>query len=111
MQAILVYGRKTWAIKDEDTRRLKRSVYWMRRWMCSVYFFSSRRRHTICIGDWSSDVCSSDLAGGVFGHITKEDMDGCGIGQYSLSDPDGIVLDLSEREASRAAYSSEGLHA
>src|SRR5437879_12235035 len=24
-------------------------------------FFSSRRRHTIYIGDWSSDVCSSDL--------------------------------------------------
>src|ERR1017187_10202828 len=24
-------------------------------------FFSSRRRHTRCIGDWSSDVCSSDL--------------------------------------------------
>src|ERR1017187_6650854 len=23
-------------------------------------FFSSRRRHTRCIGDWSSDVCSSD---------------------------------------------------
>src|SRR5690348_17818566 len=23
--------------------------------------FSSRRRHTICTGDWSSDVCSSDL--------------------------------------------------
>src|SRR6201989_3011499 len=25
------------------------------------FFFSSRRRHTIYIGDWSSDVCSSDL--------------------------------------------------
>src|SRR2546426_2568081 len=25
-------------------------------------FFSSRRRHTILQGDWSSDVCSSDLA-------------------------------------------------
>src|SRR5574338_1450347 len=24
-------------------------------------FFSSRRRHTRCHGDWSSDVCSSDL--------------------------------------------------
>src|SRR6266542_6002914 len=23
-------------------------------------FFSSRRRHTICYRDWSSDVCSSD---------------------------------------------------
>src|SRR3989449_1488121 len=31
--------------------------------MCSFYlfFFSSRRRHTRCSRDWSSDVCSSDL--------------------------------------------------
>src|SRR5437762_8905040 len=27
------------------------------------FFFSSRRRHTRYIGDWSSDVCSSDLLG------------------------------------------------
>src|SRR5256885_4574970 len=26
------------------------------------FFFSSRRRHTILQGDWSSDVCSSDLS-------------------------------------------------
>src|SRR3989442_1840027 len=26
-----------------------------------VFFFSSRRRHTRCGRDWSSDVCSSDL--------------------------------------------------
>src|SRR5262245_63014014 len=26
------------------------------------FFFSSRRRHTRCVSDWSSDVCSSDLA-------------------------------------------------
>src|ERR1017187_10768159 len=25
------------------------------------FFFSTRRRHTRYIGDWSSDVCSSDL--------------------------------------------------
>jgi hypothetical protein len=43
-----------------------------------------------------------DIAGGIFGHITKEDMDGCRVGQYSLSDPDGIVLDLSERELSHS---------
>src|ERR1039458_10742843 len=24
-------------------------------------FFASRRRHTRCLSDWSSDVCSSDL--------------------------------------------------
>src|SRR5262245_62886742 len=31
------------------------SVYLVR------FFFSSRRRHTRCLSDWSSDVCSSDL--------------------------------------------------
>src|SRR2546429_5900595 len=28
---------------------------------CCLFFFSSRRRHTRCSRDWSSDVCSSDL--------------------------------------------------
>ena len=28
-----------------------------------IFFFSSRRRHTRCSRDWSSDVCSSDLFG------------------------------------------------
>src|SRR5688500_17215639 len=28
-----------------------------------LFFFSSRRRHTRLQGDWSSDVCSSDLTG------------------------------------------------
>src|SRR5690349_22819560 len=27
-----------------------------------LFFFSSRRRHTRSLRDWSSDVCSSDLA-------------------------------------------------
>src|SRR5205807_5263978 len=31
------------------------------------FFFSSRRRHTRLQGDWSSDVCSSDLARVVVG--------------------------------------------
>src|SRR6266850_5321614 len=31
----------------------------------SFFFFSSRRRHTRLQGDWSSDVCSSDLVGGI----------------------------------------------
>src|SRR5256884_686454 len=29
--------------------------------MSVYFFFSSRRRHTRCSRDWSSDVCSSDL--------------------------------------------------
>src|SRR5215813_14710311 len=40
------------------------------------FFFSSRRRHTRCGRDWSSDVCSSDLIdpigmmGAVFSYLT-----------------------------------------
>src|SRR5207245_7493731 len=32
-------------------------------WLCVwfLFVFSSRRRHTRCYRDWSSDVCSSDL--------------------------------------------------
>src|SRR5262249_56180560 len=30
---------------------------------CVCVFFSSRRRHTRLVSDWSSDVCSSDLPG------------------------------------------------
>src|SRR5688572_32179852 len=30
--------------------------------LIDAFFFSSRRRHTIFDCDWSSDVCSSDLA-------------------------------------------------
>src|SRR5207248_4317646 len=29
----------------------------------NVFFFSGRARHTTSYGDWSSDVCSSDLRG------------------------------------------------
>src|SRR5262245_12519840 len=28
--------------------------------LVGMFFFSSRRRHTRCLSDWSSDVCSSD---------------------------------------------------
>src|SRR6266498_743318 len=38
-----------------------------------VFFFSSRRRHTRCGRDWSSDVCSSDL------HRLGEDGVGAGL--------------------------------
>src|SRR5262249_59340708 len=39
-----------------------------------LFFFSSRRRHTRLVSDWSSDVCSSDLfvaRGGGFRHGRK----------------------------------------
>src|SRR5437762_9438758 len=36
------------------------------------FFFSSRRRHTRYIGDWSSDVCSSDLQPALAALTTEE---------------------------------------
>src|ERR1022692_264342 len=33
------------------------------------FFFSSRRRHTRLQGDWSSDVCSSDLITSTIIHL------------------------------------------
>src|SRR5256885_11947214 len=36
---------------------------WIMQSACIFFFFSSRRRHTRLQGDWSSDVCSSDLYG------------------------------------------------
>src|SRR3954453_2930699 len=36
-------------------------MYWLMSHLCVLFFFSSRRRHTRCGRDWSSDVCSSDL--------------------------------------------------
>src|SRR5215471_18572399 len=38
------------------------------------FFFSSRRRHTRSLRDWSSDVCSSDLRhGGAAGQPRRRD--------------------------------------
>src|SRR5215204_6874781 len=37
----------------------------------SFFFFSSRRRHTRSLCDWSSDVCSSDLDGRILGKVTS----------------------------------------
>src|SRR5437879_7106128 len=49
-------------IRLQEFLRRRRPLRWR---TCStalaIFFFSSRRRHTRYIGDWSSDVCSSDL--------------------------------------------------
>src|SRR5256885_7491894 len=47
-------------------------IEWKRRYTNidprKYFFFSSRRRHTRLQGDWSSDVCSSDLGDERLGH-------------------------------------------
>ena len=39
--------------------------------MICFFFFSSRRRHTRSLCDWSSDVCSSDLCKAAFIAVVK----------------------------------------
>src|SRR6266487_5609877 len=43
--------------------------------LVDFFFFSSRRRHTRWTGDWSSDVCSSDLPSHVPGPPPATDAD------------------------------------
>src|SRR2546430_6335111 len=49
--------------------------------LCCFFFFSSRRRHTRFDCDWSSDVCSSDLAVDAIQQLT---VDATG-GTFSLT--------------------------
>src|SRR5205809_1121107 len=63
-----------------------------------AFFFSSRRRHTRCSRDWSSDVCSSDLVGQ---KIERQDEIGDGAEQRGLDVPrrllvEGAVIRRSE---------------
>src|SRR5438876_6730355 len=48
-------------------------LYYIKKSKC-FFFFSSRRRHTRWTGDWSSDVCSSDLLDHVFGYTVVNDV-------------------------------------
>src|SRR5688500_14044658 len=53
--------------------------------MSCFFFFSSRRRHTRLQGDWSSDVCSSDLvAVGLPAAHRAGQLDGAGVQQELL---------------------------
>src|SRR3989454_1478407 len=79
--------------------------------LCS-FFFSSRRRHTRLQGDWSSDVCSSDLpqaldapwswwydaarGGGILGAVGSHLIDLCRFWTGSE------VVEVSGRSATRS---------
>src|SRR5256885_9706994 len=52
--------------------------------LCSFFFFSSRRRHTRLQGDWSSDVCSSDLAIAAIGLPARLEHTGQADGGYGV---------------------------
>src|SRR6266446_6323082 len=74
------------------------------------FFFSSRRRHTRLQGDWSSDVCTSDLPGtgavSVKGtldgrrlDLTVETPSGKRTESRELAAPPALSLNLSRRLA------------
>src|SRR5690625_7411501 len=64
--------------------------------MQTILFFSSRRRHTRWTRDWSSDVCSSDLAirdGTItMGDIYTADPDLASGDFVTLEDPESMIL-------------------
>src|SRR5256885_12736088 len=60
------------------------------------FFFSSRRRHTRLQGDWSSDVCSSDLLR-TPPHTALEDPRPHGRGHGAISQPPRRRNDPSDR--------------
>src|SRR5256885_169024 len=83
-----------------------------------VFFFSSRRRHTRLQGDWSSDVCSSDLvAGSAIARAAREvaergrpDPEGSDFRQFA-----GLLVKLMESEPDAVSigslyYSDSGPH-
>src|SRR3989442_3043437 len=71
--------------KEKAKRNLKRvSLPYLR----LSFFFSSRRRHTRCGRDWSSDVCSSDL----LDHLLVPPLDGA----LALVEVDDVALRVAQ---------------
>src|SRR3989454_4229281 len=89
------------------------------------FFFSSRRRHTRLQGDWSSDVCSSDLPetrGNAYGIgladfatsrlIRAIDYRTTAVNSLTAANPEAAALPIhfeSDREVIDAALASAGL--
>src|SRR2546429_5126897 len=66
------------------------------------FFFSSRRRHTRCSRDWSSDVCSSDL--GIEAQAHGADRQAGGLGVLALAAElgrEGLAHAVLERSEER----------
>src|SRR5260221_10002597 len=61
------------------------------------FFFSSRRRHTRSLCDWSSDVCSSDLVGA---HQREErGQEGAALRACALVQQVGELIEFQAQEA------------
>src|SRR5262245_64850294 len=70
-------------------------VYWSRYGCFFVlFFFSSRRRHTRCLSDWSSDVCSSDLLLGLDRIVARALADDAQVADADLDPARGLRVRL-----------------
>src|SRR2546422_9458493 len=68
--------------------------------LCFFFFFSSRRRHTRCSRDWSSDVCSSDL------YSPWHRVDGWRLNEESHHD--FVFMDGEARHPVRVRFTDDG---
>src|SRR5438132_8935455 len=83
-----------------------------------LFFFSSRRRHTRSLCDWSSDVCSSDLvdkravrAAQVSQHEARVVAHDPGMAGGHVEVAFGIAADVGQRVSAEADVRlAEGLH-
>src|SRR5215813_12638306 len=71
-----------------------------------VFFFSSRRRHTRCGRDWSSDVCSSDLIE-VGADLVLADLDEPEAQRLPARRGQAVLRADAEREAGRKPVARE----
>src|SRR6267154_5162235 len=81
--------------------------------LCFIFFFSSRRRHTRWTGDWSSDVCSSDLACGSViaadGVKDEAEADGSGLSEIVVTATKTGETQLQNTPIAISAFSADQL--
>src|SRR5471030_1717228 len=84
-----------------------------------LFFFSSRRRHTRCLSDWSSDVCSSDLVRWNLAHhvcqaLRAKELYRCDIDYVVHPDEQGkpeiVIVDEFTGRMMAGRRWSDGLH-
>src|SRR2546429_7953677 len=68
-----------------------------------AFFFASRRRHTRCSRDWSSDVCSSDL----MSHVDDGTLHAYLDGELSPAEVQGVEAHLAQCPACRGRLDEE----
>src|SRR5437879_1985824 len=70
----------------------------------------SRRRHTRYIGDWSSDVCSSDLKNNVDSEVMSAELDHPRRGRRRLTKNCDVELAASKKRSRRLPCTQSSRH-